>query len=92
MVTMMVALVRASCAVVGSIGITKRLRRIPNAWHFRFALNLVFTAQWFRLGGLRCSPLNAALVCKGQKSVCGLKALFCVLAIHLLFPKDLSSK
>ncbi|NOI41516.1 hypothetical protein F0251_24225 [Vibrio sp. 070316B] len=21
---------------------------IPNAWHFRFALNLVFTAQWFR--------------------------------------------
>ncbi|EGR0712642.1 hypothetical protein EX463_20105 [Vibrio alginolyticus] len=19
-----------------------------NAWHFRFALNLVFTAQWFR--------------------------------------------
>ena len=31
--------------------ITKRLRRIPNAWHFRFALNLVFTAQWFRSGG-----------------------------------------
>ncbi|WP_235588182.1 hypothetical protein, partial [Vibrio toranzoniae] len=23
------------------------------------------------------------LVCKGQKSVCSLKALFCVLAIHL---------
>ncbi|AWA89717.1 hypothetical protein EI614_24040 [Vibrio parahaemolyticus] len=21
----------------------------------------MFTAQWFRLGGLRCSPLNAAL-------------------------------
>ncbi|HAS6309402.1 TPA: hypothetical protein I7213_22270 [Vibrio vulnificus] len=41
--------------------ITRRLRRIPNAWRFRFALNLVFTAQWFRLGGLRCSPLNAAL-------------------------------
>ncbi|EGQ9053461.1 hypothetical protein GEN90_15315 [Vibrio parahaemolyticus] len=20
---------------------------MPNAWHFRFALNLVFTAQWF---------------------------------------------
>ncbi|MCS0400513.1 DUF3265 domain-containing protein [Vibrio diabolicus] len=27
---------------------TKRLRRIPNAWHFWFALNLVFTAQCFR--------------------------------------------
>ncbi|EGR0905761.1 hypothetical protein EIB97_24055 [Vibrio parahaemolyticus] len=23
---------------------------------------LVFTAQWFSLGGMRCSPLNAALV------------------------------
>ncbi|MDA0145551.1 hypothetical protein OCT63_15115 [Vibrio sp. RW] len=32
---------------------------------------------------LRCSLLNLALVCKGQKSVCGLKALFYVLAIHL---------
>ncbi|MCG9559845.1 hypothetical protein [Vibrio kanaloae] len=40
-------------------------------------------SQWFRQGGWRCSPLNAALVCKGQKSVCGLKALFYVLAIHL---------
>ncbi|MCU8291107.1 DUF3265 domain-containing protein [Vibrio vulnificus] len=25
--------------------LTRRLRRIHNAWHFRFALNLVFTAQ-----------------------------------------------
>ena len=41
--------------------ITKRLRQIRNARHFRFALNLVFTAQWFRLGGRRCSLLNAAL-------------------------------
>ena len=32
---------------------------------------------------LRCSHLNRALVCKGQKSVCGLRALFYVLAIHL---------
>ncbi|EGR1226410.1 DUF3265 domain-containing protein [Vibrio parahaemolyticus] len=32
-----------------------------NAWHFWFALDLVFTAQWFGVGGLRCSPLNAAL-------------------------------
>ncbi|MDN4694009.1 DUF3265 domain-containing protein [Vibrio parahaemolyticus] len=43
------------------MALTKRLRQIPNAWHFRFALNLVFTAQWFRCGGLRCSLLNAAL-------------------------------
>ncbi|TOI11632.1 hypothetical protein CGI66_23305 [Vibrio parahaemolyticus] len=27
---------------------------------------LVFTAQWFSLGGMRCSPLNAAL-CDGAK-------------------------
>ncbi len=32
---------------------------------------------------LRCSPLKRALVCKGQKSVCGLRALFYVLAIYL---------
>ncbi|EGR1221130.1 hypothetical protein EBM76_21835 [Vibrio parahaemolyticus] len=31
--------------------ITKRLRRIPNAWHFRFDSALVFTAQWFKCGG-----------------------------------------
>ncbi|WP_170963057.1 hypothetical protein [Vibrio kanaloae] len=43
----------------------------------------MFTAQYFKCSGLRCSPLNAALVCKGQKSVCGLKALFYLLAIHL---------
>ncbi|NOH82075.1 hypothetical protein F0231_20370 [Vibrio sp. RE86] len=24
---------------------------MPNAWRFRFALILVFTAQWFRQGG-----------------------------------------
>ncbi|MDF9390725.1 hypothetical protein EXZ60_18375 [Vibrio sp. 1151_11] len=41
--------------------LTKHLRRIPNAWHFQFELALVFTAQWFRSGGRRCSPLNAAL-------------------------------
>ncbi|MDA0145553.1 hypothetical protein OCT63_15125 [Vibrio sp. RW] len=32
---------------------------------------------------LRCSLLSLALVCKGQKNVCGLRALFYVLAIHL---------
>ncbi|MDF4345924.1 hypothetical protein P3386_24075, partial [Vibrio parahaemolyticus] len=26
-----------------------------------FESALVFTAQWFSLGGMRCSPLNAAL-------------------------------
>ncbi|MDN3617322.1 hypothetical protein [Vibrio gallaecicus] len=41
--------------------LTKHLRRIPNARHLWFALNLVFTAQYFKLRGLRCSPLNAAL-------------------------------
>ncbi|KAB0460033.1 hypothetical protein F7Q89_18075 [Vibrio kanaloae] len=41
---------------------TKHLRQTPNAWHFRFALNLVFTAQWFRFGGWRCSLLNTTLI------------------------------
>ncbi|HAS6887664.1 TPA: hypothetical protein I7288_23510 [Vibrio parahaemolyticus] len=41
--------------------LTKHSRGIHNAWQFWFELALVFTAQWFRLGGLRCSPLNAAL-------------------------------
>ena len=31
--------------------LTRRLRQIRNARHFQFALNLVFTAQWFKLGG-----------------------------------------
>ena len=34
---------------------------IPNARHFWFASTLVFTAQYFKCSGLRCSPLNAAL-------------------------------
>ncbi|EGR3462051.1 transporter, partial [Vibrio parahaemolyticus] len=29
-----------------------------NAWQFWFESALVFTAQWVRLGVLRCSPLN----------------------------------
>ncbi|TOG06790.1 hypothetical protein CGJ08_24475 [Vibrio parahaemolyticus] len=37
------------------------LRGIHNAWQFWFESALVFTAQWFSLGGMRCSPLNAAL-------------------------------
>ncbi len=46
--------------------ITKHLRRIPNARHFWFTLASVFTAQCFRFGGLRCSPLNAALCFLGE--------------------------
>ncbi|MQC32801.1 hypothetical protein FDE64_23840 [Vibrio parahaemolyticus] len=41
--------------------LTKHSRGIHNAWQFWFELALVFTAQWFNLGGMRCSPLNAAL-------------------------------
>ncbi|TKF21323.1 DUF3265 domain-containing protein, partial [Vibrio kanaloae] len=29
----------------------RRLRQIHNAGHFWFSLNLVFMAQWFKLGG-----------------------------------------
>ncbi|MDF9401782.1 hypothetical protein EYW48_21155 [Vibrio sp. 1180_3] len=38
--------------------LTRRLRRIPNAWHFQFGSALVFTAQWFRLGGGVVHPLT----------------------------------
>ncbi|TNZ98393.1 hypothetical protein CGK24_19345 [Vibrio parahaemolyticus] len=31
--------------------LTKRLRKIRNAWHFWFDSALVFTAQCFRCGG-----------------------------------------
>ncbi len=37
---------------------TKRLRGIINAWHFQFDSSLVFTAQWFRLGGRVVHPLT----------------------------------
>ncbi|MCZ2369082.1 DUF3265 domain-containing protein [Vibrio diabolicus] len=36
-------------------------RGIRNAWHFWFALNLVFTAQCVKFSGRRRSLLNAAL-------------------------------
>ncbi|PAO42279.1 hypothetical protein BST53_21560 [Vibrio vulnificus] len=55
--------------MVGSPRITKHLRGIHNAWQFWFELTLVFTAQWLRSGGLRCSPLNAALCFNHEKSV-----------------------
>ncbi|EGR0292772.1 hypothetical protein FMH10_23490 [Vibrio parahaemolyticus] len=54
--------------MVGSPRITKHLRGIHNAWQFWFELTLVFTAQWLRSGGLRCSPLNAALGLRGNYS------------------------
>ncbi len=31
--------------------LTKRLRRIHNAWRFQFKLNLVFKVQWFKFSG-----------------------------------------
>ncbi|WP_312845329.1 FMN-binding negative transcriptional regulator, partial [Vibrio cholerae] len=44
--------------------LTKHSRRIRNARHFWSASTLVFTAQYFKCSGLRCSPLNAALAFK----------------------------
>ncbi|TPA03621.1 DUF3265 domain-containing protein [Vibrio parahaemolyticus] len=38
--------------------LTRRLRGILNAWHFQFDSTLVFTAQWFRLGGGVAHPLT----------------------------------
>ncbi|EGQ8957188.1 hypothetical protein DMW13_24600, partial [Vibrio parahaemolyticus] len=37
--------------------LTKHSRGIHNAWQFWFELALVFTAQWFRLGGRVVHPL-----------------------------------
>ncbi len=45
----------------GKFRLTRRLRRIHNAWRSQFKLNLVFKVQRFWFGGWRCSPLNAAL-------------------------------
>ncbi|OUJ39282.1 hypothetical protein BTZ53_23910 [Vibrio parahaemolyticus] len=55
-------------------------------------MTLVFTAQWFSLGGMRCSPLNAASVvneeiaakteCLGLMFVCF--ARFCTSNFGLL--------
>ncbi len=39
----------------------KAFKGIHNAWRFQFKLSLVFKVQWFKFGGWRCSPLNAAL-------------------------------
>ncbi|HCG8706894.1 hypothetical protein BTM22_16740 [Vibrio parahaemolyticus] len=39
------------------ISLTNSSRGIHNAWQFRFELALVFTAQWFRLGGGVVHPL-----------------------------------
>ncbi|OQU38380.1 hypothetical protein EM67_006415 [Vibrio parahaemolyticus] len=41
----------------GNLHITKHSRGIHNAWQFWFELALVFTAQWFRLGGSVVHPL-----------------------------------
>lgn len=50
---------------VDKIHITKHLRGILNAWRFQFKVQL--KCLWHNglvLGGLRCSPLNAALGAK----------------------------
>ncbi|WP_100754553.1 hypothetical protein, partial [Vibrio salilacus] len=47
--------------------LTKRLRQIRNARHFQFALNLVFTAQWFRLGGNVAHYLTRRYVSKSSR-------------------------
>ncbi|TOD58038.1 hypothetical protein CGJ62_07605 [Vibrio parahaemolyticus] len=49
--------------------LTSNLRGIHNAWHFWFESALVFTAQCFRCGWLRCSPLNWAL-CSDFDGIC----------------------
>ncbi len=46
--------------------ITKRLRGILNAWHFQFDSALVFTAQWFRLGGGVVHPLTRRYTLYGK--------------------------
>ncbi len=38
--------------------ITRRLRGILNAWHFQWDSALMFTVQWFRLGGGVVHPLT----------------------------------
>lgn len=43
---------------VWKVHITRRSRGILNAWHFQFDSALVFTAQWFRLGGGVVHPLT----------------------------------
>ncbi|MBE3871786.1 DUF3265 domain-containing protein [Vibrio parahaemolyticus] len=45
--------------------ITNALRRIRNAWHFRYALILVIKVVCGNIV-LRCSPLKRALVAKGK--------------------------
>ncbi len=35
----------------GKLRLTRRLRRIHNAWRFQFKLDLVFKVQWFKFSG-----------------------------------------
>ncbi|TOA20510.1 hypothetical protein CGK31_23025 [Vibrio parahaemolyticus] len=44
----------------------------------------MFTAQWFSLGGMRCSPLNAALAANEKVSA---KAECLGLMAHVLFAR-----
>ncbi|EGR1589661.1 DUF3265 domain-containing protein [Vibrio parahaemolyticus] len=45
--------------------ITKRSRRIHNAWQFWFESALVFTAQWVRLGDSVAHHLTRRYVLRG---------------------------
>ncbi|TOL55043.1 hypothetical protein CGH95_22415 [Vibrio parahaemolyticus] len=56
-----------------SVNITKRLRGILNAWHFQFDSVLVFTAQWFRLGGGVAHPLTRRYARRRKLCISGKK-------------------
>ncbi|TBT61689.1 hypothetical protein D5E72_24605 [Vibrio parahaemolyticus] len=49
--------------------ITKRLRRIHNAWHFWFVSTYVFTAQWLGLGGRVVHHLTRRYVLRGKNGI-----------------------
>ncbi len=60
---------------------------IQHAWQFWFELALVLTTQWFSLGGMRCSPLKAALVANEEnaaKTECsGLMPVYFLLGLRI---------
>ncbi|EGR2303477.1 DUF3265 domain-containing protein [Vibrio parahaemolyticus] len=49
--------------------LTKHSRGIHNAWQFWFESALVFTAQWFRLGGDVVHPLMRRYVTSHELKV-----------------------
>ncbi|NOI02361.1 DUF3265 domain-containing protein [Vibrio kanaloae] len=65
------------------------LRGIRNAWHFHYALVLVIKVVCGDFV-LRCSLLSLALVCKEQKSVCGLTSYSPVISQRLFIEIGIS--